>query len=263
MAQRPRKTMGRPRSNHPPTRITTNILPTPPQIRSNQTRTPPQPHPKNQEKPNRILRTQQHPRPHHQNGDTMNNPHWAKAETNQPTINTNPPTWEPIINYYYTIWSRHVYDTKQTHLLTPSRQHPSNTWKTLGASTQSIHSTLSIAFLLKNYAQHKDGTGIRPTRHTIAHARGYTDNGTDGIDAPLHRLQAYGFIQCYTEHPTINGNIPVYRLTIPKQLPQELPQHWKDPAITGPLKKAISAINRAIADEQRRIQGKNQLRNTP
>ena len=111
----------------------------------------------------------------------MTKSQWAHKELNQPTVYVSPATWGPIVNLYYTPWARHVYDHKRTDLLAPSRQHHGDTWKTLGASTQSIHSTLSTAFALTQYARYTDGTGIRPTRQTLAHSRGYTENGTDGI----------------------------------------------------------------------------------
>lgn len=193
----------------------------------------------------------------------MTKSQWAHKELNQPTVYVSPATWGPIVNLYYTPWARHVYDHKRTDLLAPSRQHHGDTWKTLGASTQSIHSTLSTAFALTQYARYTDGTGIRPTRQTLAHSRGYTENGTDGIDAPLHRLQAYGFIQAYDERTTVNGTVPIYRLTIPAQLPNELSGQWADATIAGPLGTAITTVNNALADEQRRRQGKRDLSAAP
>lgn len=193
----------------------------------------------------------------------MTTNHWARKELNENVIHVSPATWEPIINAYYTPWARHVYDGKRTGLLAPSRQHHTKPWHTLGVSTQSIHSTLSTAFALKQYAKYADGTGIRPTRQTLAHSRGYTENGTDGIDAPLHRLQAYGFLQAYGERTTVNGTVPIYRLTIPAQLPNELAEQWADGTITGLLKTAITTVNSALADEQGRRQGKHDLSAAP
>ena len=193
----------------------------------------------------------------------MTKNHWAKKEQNVTVVHVNPATWEPIINAYYTPWARHVYDTKQTKLLAPSRQHHTRTWQPLGVSTQSIHSTLSTAFALKQYANYADGTGIRPTRQTLEHSRGYTENGTDGIDAPLHRLQTYGFLLDYDDRTTVNGTVPIYRLTIPAQLPNELPEQWADGTITGQLKTAITTINNALADERRRRQAKHDLSTAP
>ena len=188
---------------------------------------------------------------------------WAKKELNKNVIHVNPATWEPIINAYYTPWARHVYDGKRTDLLAPSRQHHTKTTHTQPQTTQTNHTTLSTAFALKQYANYADGTGIRPTRQTLAHSRGYTENGTDGIDAPLHRLQAYGFLQAYDERTTVNGTVPIYRLTIPAQLPNELAEQWADGTITGLLKTAITTVDNALADERRRQQAKHDLSAAP
>ena len=105
--------------------------------------------------------------------------------------------------------------------------------------------------MLRTYAKTNDGTSIHPTRSTLARQLGYAEGNLNAVDRNLHRLQSYGFIQSTGEQFTCNGKVPIYRMTIPALLPVELKELW-DAQANGPSKNSIAAVNRALADMEKR-----------
>lgn len=182
----------------------------------------------------------------------MDTAFWAHMDQGSKTINVNPFVWDHVINNFYTSWEEYVFDSKDERLLAPSRQQPrGRIWQALTPSRQADAGARSLAYVLRTYAKTNDGTSIHPTRSTLARQLGYAEGNLNAVDRNLHRLQSYGFIQSTGEQFTCNGKVPIYRMTIPALLPVELKELW-DAQANGPSKNSIAAVNRALADVEKR-----------